>query len=100
MHLVATNLCVWFRVITMETIHELHEYFPGSHHDSTGTGEHHHSSGGGESEHHDGHQEHHLDHGEHGDGDDWTQWTGIDVALSHPSDNNGVHGSQNIALHT
>lgn len=34
MHIVATNLCVWFRVITMETIHELHSYFEQLHHDN------------------------------------------------------------------
>lgn len=33
MHMVATNLCVWLRVIAIETMHELHHADHGNHHD-------------------------------------------------------------------
>ena len=28
MHLIATNLCVWLRVITIETVREIHKFLP------------------------------------------------------------------------
>lgn len=39
MHMIATNLCVWLRVITIETVREIHKFVPEEIGDLLGLGD-------------------------------------------------------------
>ncbi|BFZ11159.1 hypothetical protein BsWGS_14198 [Bradybaena similaris] len=65
MHMCATNICVWFHSIVVETMHVIHMQDHGGHHGPGGEG--HHSPGA--SDHHSSPDQHgdHDDHMDHGD---------------------------------